>query len=214
MAYLDNSTEVTIDATLTRKGREMLSEGRSLDIVKFALADDEIDYSLYDPAHPKGSAFYDSAILALPILEASVDETQMLRHKLMTMPRGVTYIPTIRVNTDLLNKFVLYAGEGQNRMDATPVQINASPDTAPTLNQTFTIILSDDEAGTILGVPQEMRPAGSEVRSTTFHVTGTTFTYVPNSELRRSVSTTLTIVGDQTGASTTMPVVITYVRES
>jgi hypothetical protein len=208
MAYLDNSTEVTIDATLTRKGREMLSEGRSLDIVKFALADDEIDYSLYDPAHPKGSAYYDSAILALPILEASVDETQMLRYKLMTMNRGTDLIPTIRVNTDLLNKFIIYAGDGQDVIEPTDVTITA---VAGDLNNTFTVILADEEAGTLIGADEEYRPAGSEVRSTVFHVSRKEFTFTPNSGLRRSVSTTLTIVGDQTGASTTMPVVITYV---
>jgi hypothetical protein len=209
MAYLDNSTEVTIDATLTRKGREMLSEGRSLDIVKFALADDEIDYSLYDPAHPKGSAYYDSAILALPILEASVDETQMLRYKLMTMPRGTDLIPTIRVNTDLLNKFIIYAGDGVDFVEPTDVTITA---VSGDLNTTFTIILADDDAGNLTGATQETRPAGSEVRSTIFHITGKEFRFTPNGRLVRSVSTTLTIVGDQTGASTTMPVVITYVR--
>ena len=72
MAYLDNS-EITVDAILTRKGRELMATGQGINITKFALGDDEIDYSLYEPAHPKGSAYYDSAIKAIPITEASPD---------------------------------------------------------------------------------------------------------------------------------------------
>ena len=53
MAYLDN-TEITVDAILTKKGRQKLASGQSLNITKFALGDDEIDYTLYEPAHPKG----------------------------------------------------------------------------------------------------------------------------------------------------------------
>ena len=54
MGYLDN-TSITVDAILTKKGRQKLASGQSLNITKFALGDDEIDYTLYEPAHPKGS---------------------------------------------------------------------------------------------------------------------------------------------------------------
>jgi hypothetical protein len=94
MAYLDN-TEITVDAILTKKGREKLASGQSLNITKFALGDDEIDYTLYEPAHPKGSAYYDSAIRAIPITEATPDETQVLRYKLVTLPKGTTRIPIV-----------------------------------------------------------------------------------------------------------------------
>ena len=65
MAYLDN-TEITVDAILTKKGRE--KQQVKVLILRFALGDDEIDYGLYEPAHPKGSAYYDAAIKAIPIL--------------------------------------------------------------------------------------------------------------------------------------------------
>ena len=43
---MDNTT-VTIDAILTKKGRELLAKGRSqFNITKFALADDEVDYDI------------------------------------------------------------------------------------------------------------------------------------------------------------------------
>ena len=58
MGYLDNSI-VTVDAILTKKGRELLARGDgSFKITQFALADDEIDYTLYNPSHPSGSSFY------------------------------------------------------------------------------------------------------------------------------------------------------------
>ena len=90
MAYLNN-TEITVDAILTKKGREKLASGEGLNITKFALGDDEIDYTLYEPAHPKGSVYYDSAIKAIPITGSkSPDETQVLRYKLVTLPKGTT----------------------------------------------------------------------------------------------------------------------------
>ena len=57
MGYLNNSV-ITVDAILTKKGRELLARGDgSFKITQFALADDEIDYTLYNPSHPSGSAF-------------------------------------------------------------------------------------------------------------------------------------------------------------
>ena len=47
MGFLDNSS-VTVDAILTKRGREILSEGGDLNIVKFALSDEEVDYTLYN----------------------------------------------------------------------------------------------------------------------------------------------------------------------
>ena len=53
MGYLNNQV-VTIDAILTKKGRELMAKGDgSFQITQFALSDDEIDYTLYEPAHPK-----------------------------------------------------------------------------------------------------------------------------------------------------------------
>ena len=48
MGYLDNSI-VTVDAILTKKGRELLARGDgSFKITQFAVSDDEIDYTLYN----------------------------------------------------------------------------------------------------------------------------------------------------------------------
>ena len=82
MGFLDN-TSITVDAILTKKGRELLARGQDeFRITKFALADDEIDYNLWDTSHPNGSNYYGAVIENMPLLEAFVDENQLMRYKL------------------------------------------------------------------------------------------------------------------------------------
>ena len=95
MGYLDNSV-VTVDAILTKKGRELLARGDgSFRITQFALSDDEIDYTLYNTSHPLGSQYYGQAIENLPLLEAFPDETQIMKYKLTTLPRGTAKLPIL-----------------------------------------------------------------------------------------------------------------------
>ena len=205
MGYLDN-TSITVDAILTKKGRQKLASGQSLNISKFALGDDEIDYTLYEPAHPKGSAYYDSAIKASPILEASPDETQVLRYKLVTLPKGTTQIPIVSLG---ISSIGVYQDEGQVAM---------SPTTSPAGNSNagYTVVLADQRAGT-LAVTQGATAAGSvpvflgeEITTTAQVVSGLGFTFTPNPALTSNVSTTLTVYGNETGGSQTIPVTVTY----
>ena len=96
MGYLNNQV-ITIDAILTNKGRELLARGgdTGFNITQFALSDDEIDYTLYNPNHPSGSAYYGEAIQNMPLMEAFPDETQMMKYKLTTFPRGTQLMPYI-----------------------------------------------------------------------------------------------------------------------
>lgn len=95
MAYLNNSV-VTVDAILTTKGRQLLAQGSgTFKITQFALADDEIDYTLYNPNHPSGSAYYGEALQNMPLLEAFPNETQVMKYKLITLPRGTSKIPVL-----------------------------------------------------------------------------------------------------------------------
>jgi hypothetical protein len=95
MGYLNNNV-VTIDAILTTKGRELLARNDgSFRITQFALSDDEIDYTLYNPNHPSGSAYYGQAIESLPLLEAFPEETQIMKYKLATLPRGTSKMPVL-----------------------------------------------------------------------------------------------------------------------
>jgi hypothetical protein len=97
MSFLNNQL-ITIDAVLTKKGRELMARNDgSFQITQFALADDEIDYTLYNPNHPSGSAFFGEAIEKMPLLQAFTDETQNLKYKLVTLPRGTSKLPVLNL---------------------------------------------------------------------------------------------------------------------
>lgn len=100
MAFLDNSGDIILDAVLTDTGRYRLAKGDgSFRIVKFALGDDEIDYSLYNKDDSRGSAYYDLEILSTPVLEAFTDNMSGMKSKLISLPRNnLLYLPTIKLN--------------------------------------------------------------------------------------------------------------------
>ena len=98
MGYLDNSS-ITVDAVLTKRGRELLARNDgSFKVTQFAVADDEIDYSLWNENHPNGSQYAGEAIENGPLLEAFPDETNIMIHKLVTLPRGTTKLPIVTCN--------------------------------------------------------------------------------------------------------------------
>ena len=185
MAYLDN-TSITVDAILTKKGREKLAAGQGLNITQFALADDEIDYGLYEPAHPKGSAFYDAAIKAIPVLEASPDETQVMRFKLVTLPKNTTRIPKVSFGVPNIS---VTQDEGE---------VALTPTTSPSGNTTagYTIVLANKEAGSIIGTGTTTASGtapvflGDEVTTTAAVVTGRVFKFIPNPNLTQTIQTT------------------------
>ena len=97
MGYLDNSS-ITVDAVLTKKGREILSSpGGRLEITHFTLSDSGVDYTLWNPDHPSGSAFYGEAIENLPQLEASVHAEYSLRNRLITLNQDAIAIPALEI---------------------------------------------------------------------------------------------------------------------
>ena len=205
MAYLDNTT-ITVDAILTKKGREKLAAGQPLNISQFALGDDEIDYTLYDAGHPKGSAFYDNSILKTPILEASPDETQALKYKLVTLPKGTEKLPVVSINVSTIAAKTIGG------------QYPINPSTSPSGNKNggYTAVLGNKNAGTIVGeglanVTTTSTTFTNSVTATAEVVKGMTFTFIPNGSLTSNITTTLTIFGNETGGSITIPVTVTYV---
>lgn len=100
MGFLDNSGDILVDATLTDTGRYRLAKGDgSFKIVKFACADDEIDYGLFDSAHASGSAYYDLQLLLTPVFEAFTDNAASMKHKLLSLPKtNLLYLPVLRLN--------------------------------------------------------------------------------------------------------------------
>lgn len=209
MAYLDNS-EITVDAILTRKGRELMANGQGINITKFALGDDEIDYSLYEPAHPKGSAYYDAAIKAIPITEASPDETQVLKYKLVTLPKGTTKIPKVEFGIPSIS------------VNQNSGEVALAPTTSPAGNGTagYTVVLANKNAGTIVGsglaVSAGSVPVflGDEVTTTAAVESGLKFEFIPNPNITESIKTTITVYGNETGGSQTIPVKVGYIPNS
>lgn len=202
MGYLNNSS-VTVDAILTKKGRELLAEGRdSFRITQFALADDEIDYDLWNPDHPLGSNYYGIIIENMPIVEAVSDETQMMRHKLVTLPKSTTRIPRITVGTSTI---ILRNGEIST----------ISPNTANFAggNSTlgYTAILSNSDVADISVstpiqnsvLPTTPRFIGDNEDARSVAVTGIDFV-VTAKQLTTRQTATITIIGNETGGSTTI----------
>ena len=101
---LFNGTNVSVEAILTTRGRELLSkDSGKLDITKFALGDEEIDYTLYDNTHPNGDASFGTVIENTIPIEASptrqnlrsylvpIDES--FHNKKLIVPQDVTLKP-------------------------------------------------------------------------------------------------------------------------
>ena len=205
MAYINNEI-ITVDAVLTKKGRELLAAQGGLNITAFALSDDEIDYRLYQPNHPQGSAYYDLAIRNTPVFEAFTDETQVLKYKLVTLPSGQTSIPVISLGQSSINVDKDYKGE-----------VVIVPSTNPVYNTTlgYTAILSNKNTGTIIGEQLQSNAAATipsyigDVSSTTAQIAlGLRFRFVPNSALTQTINTTLTVVGNESGGSVSIPVTV------
>lgn len=206
MGYLNKAT-VTVDAILTKKGRELLAKGRSaFNITQFAVADDEIDYGLYDVAHPLGLEFYGSAIENMPIVEASPDETQNLRYKLVSLTRGTNLIPLIQVG--ISSVALTYSRTSNPSQPITP----STSDNLNALPFGYTAILYDREAATLTsnglpGSPTVPVFIGDIVSQNAIVVGGTSFTISPR-DVSTVTQTQLTIIGNQTGASVTIPITI------
>ena len=116
MGYLDNGS-ITVDAVLTKKGREILKNGGNLNITNFTLSDTGVDYTLWNPDHPSGSAFYGEAIENLPQLEASVHAEYNLRNRLISLNQNTIAVPALVLgNLDVNGGTTLTFNEGdENR---------------------------------------------------------------------------------------------------
>ena len=207
MAYIDNTT-ITVDAILTRKGRELLAKNGNLNITSFALADDEIDYTLYQPNHPNGSAFYDIALRNAPVFEPFTDETQVMKYKLVTLNQGVTAIPVISIAQDKINVARDFTGD-----------IIVSPSTNPAYNLTagYTAILGNKNVGTLVveesnsinAVSNTIPTFAGDINTASSQVVvGQKFRFIPNAQLGRTTTTNMTIVGNESGGSVSIEVTV------
>ena len=108
MAFLDNSGDIILDAVLTDVGRQKMAQG-TFSITKFALGDDEIDYSLYNKTHPSGTAYYDLEIMQTPVMESFTQTNAGINYGLLTVTAtDLLYLPVLEVNqkTSVTNTIV------------------------------------------------------------------------------------------------------------
>ena len=209
MGYLNNST-ITVDAILTKKGRELLARGSEFfEITQFALADDEIDYNLWDVNHALGSNYYGQAIEALPLVEAVPDETQVMKYKLVTLPKNIARMPTLSV---VPTQITLNTG-GQDAL-ITPSTVNFANGNAI---YGYTAILSNTDVCYLNVAPggeidSKFNPtvadfAGDTTKS--ISVVGRRFEIVAKPQPIETKTATITIIGNETGGVKTVTVTVT-----
>jgi len=219
MGYLNNQV-ITVDAILTKKGRELLARGDgSFQITQFSLADDEIDYTLYNPTHPSGSAYYGQAIDNMPLLEAFPDESQIMKYKLATLPRGTAKLPVLDIGYSAIS---LQQGAA---LTVTPQTLNYLGNSTAFETAGYTATIADVRTmGTFNGVGIQTTTAqnqntistttlGTNVSSTVIgsqiNLRATTVNTLFGSNTQ--LNTTITFVGIDSGARLTVPVTITKV---
>jgi len=219
MGYLNNSV-VTVDAILTDTGRQLLAQNDGLfRITQFALADDEIDYTLYNPTHPSGSAYYGQAIDNMPLLEAFPQSTQVMKYKLTTLPRGTAKMPildlgytsiiikqgaALAITPQTLNYF------GGNTFESAGYTATISD---VRLFSTFEGVGVNTPSVTALNVTNQTTTLGTSVSrtvvGTTINLRATTVNTLFGSNT--ILQATLTVVGRDSGARLTIPVTVTKI---
>ena len=215
MGYLNNSV-VTVDAILTDKGRELLAKNDgTFRITQFALSDDEIDYTLYNPTNPSGSAFYGQAIENMPLLEAFPLVTQEMKYVLTTLPRGTSKMPVLDLGYPSIT---LKQGAS---LAITPETLNYLGGNTTFETSGYTATISDVRTlSTFNGVGVNTPEAtalnstttigtnvSKTVVGTTINLTATTVNTLFGSNT--FLQATLTVVGRDSGARITIPVTIT-----
>jgi len=221
MGYLNNQV-ITVDAILTKKGRELLAKNDgSFQITQFALSDDEIDYTLYNPTHPSGSTFYGEAIDGMPLLEAFPIETQIMKYKLATLPRGTAKLPVLDLGYSSITlkqgSSLAISPQTLNFLgNATAFETSGYTATISDvrLMSTFTGIGIDSDAASTANNSVSTTTLGTNVSTTVigsqFNLRATTVNtlFGANSTL----SATIVFVGIDSGARLTLPVTITKIN--
>lgn len=152
MAFLDNSGDIILDAVLTDAGRKKMAEGL-FQIKKFALGDDEIDYSLYNPDDSRGSAYYDIDIFNTPVLEAFTDNLSGVKSKLTTYSDpNLLFLPVIKIETG-------QTGAKLNSSNSFYVAVN---------KETADVIATEESADGVLDAKNPSPTAGTGDRSTSY----------------------------------------------
>ena len=219
MGYLDNSS-ITVDAILTKRGRELLSRNDgSFRITQFALGDDEVDYTLFNENHPNGTQYASEAIENMPLIEAIPDGSNMMKSQLITLGRGKSLLPYISVpgvtdNTLTLTKGGIGDSISPQTHNMTTVAAGAGVEGA---GYKFTVVnfnyLTSMVTDSSHGSPSELDTYGG-TEAIAEHVSGDVLTVVPTNEDAlfptgtEALTTTLIIEGLSTGARKTLQIIV------
>ena len=212
MGYLDN-TSITVDAILTKRGRQLLSQGGlgAFNITQFALGDDEIDYTLFNEDHPNGSQFSGEAIENMPLIEAIPDEGNTMIHRLITLKSGTSKLPIVTANVPSIN---LNLGSS---FTVTPSTLNFNDVSAQSEPSGYLYTIADRRLLSQFGGSATLAdaviyptsrtafsqtvPGGNSINLTALNSTSL---FGTNTKLL----TTLTVEGKDTGARVTIPIQI------
>jgi len=217
MGYLNN-TVVTVDAILTDTGRQLLAQQNGqFRITQFALADDEIDYTLYNPNNPSGSAYYGQAIENMPLLEAFPQSTQTMKYKLVTLPRGTAKLPILNLNTSaiIMPQSGIYTLTPQtlNYLGANTYEPSGYSATISDIRlmSTFEGVGINTPAVEALNIANQTITIGTSVSKTvigtTINMRATTVNTLFGTN--NTLQATLTVVGRDSGARLTIPITVT-----
>jgi hypothetical protein len=216
MGYLNN-TVVTVDAILTDTGRQLLAQQNGqFRITQFALADDEIDYTLYNPNHPSGSAYYGQAIDNMPLLEAFPQSTQTMKYKLITLPRGTAKLPILDIGYASISltqgATLAITPQTLNYLGGNTFETSGYAATISDVRtmKTFEGVGITDPAVTALNLTNQTTTLGTSVSKTVIgtviNLTATTVNTLFGSN--NFLQATLQIVGRDSGARITVPIII------
>ena len=210
MGYLNNNT-IVVEAILTKKGRELMSKGGTLNITRFALADDEIDYTLWQEDHPLGTNYYGTVIENMPLVEATPDETQIMRYKLVTLPKTTTTMPLLSVPAS-----IRLGRDGDEYLIAPTTRYFVGDRQGYTVilhnsNYAYLEVVSQVDQSVVPTLPTFLR---DDQLNQSVTAVGKTFKII-SKDVRNYISsgqtyvqTQVTIVGNDTGATKTLPVTI------
>jgi hypothetical protein len=208
MGYLDKTT-ITVDAILTKKGRELLAKGSDdFNITQFALSDDEVNYDLWDVNHQLGSSYYGQAIEALPLVEAIPNENYVMKYKLVSLPKNISRMPVVSVGVSDIT--LNTGGEKASVVPNTTNFVNGNKIYG------YTAILADSDAAYLNIAPggrieTAVAPTATDFVDTSGNsvsIIGTSFELVAKPQPNADKTTTLTIVGNETGGFISLNVTV------
>ena len=215
MGFLDNSS-IVVDAVLTKQGRELLKDGKSLEISSFTLSDTGVDYSLWNPDHPDGSAFHGEAIENLPMLEASVHSEYNLRNRLMTLPQNAIAMPVLLLGgalIDSVNNTMTFKDGDAARGKINATLHNYTPVSA---GKGMTVLVQDPSI-----ISLNLKQAGKSISGTSkqflqqqdipfaieYHFTGGDFIIQPIQQDIANRQTNIYVVDVETGAYNSLRII-------